>query len=160
MPTKAKAKANATREKPATSSRLRKLAAELRKFANSFDGATEDYPWGERVVKGPNGKVFVFLGDPYLLDGQLCFTVKLPKSRRDALKLPFAKPCGYGLGKHGWVTLKFATRDAPPVGVMRGWITESYHSVNGAAVLPNRVAGGLGRRSSLRTRRASSPATR
>jgi len=136
MPTNSKSKATTTRTRSGASSRLRKLAAALRKFANSFDGATEDYPWGERVVKGPNGKVFVFLGDPYLLDGQLCFTVKLPKSRRDVLQLPFAKPCGYGLSKHGWVTLKFGPRDARPIKVMRGWIAESYEAVSGAALTP------------------------
>ena len=132
MPIKPKTKRNVPPAKSAAPAKLRKLAAELRKFANSFDGATEDYPWGERVVKGANGKVFVFLGDPYLLDGQLCFTVKLPHSRRDVLKLSFAKPCGYGLGKHGWITLKFAPRDAPPVKRMRGWIIESHEAVVGA----------------------------
>ena len=138
MPTHSKSKATKTRTKSGVSPKLRKLAAELRKFANAFEGVTEDYPWGERVVKGPNGKVFAFLGDPYLLDGQLCFTVKLPKSRRDVLKLPFAKPCGYGLGKHGWVTLKFAPADAPAIKVMRSWIAESYAAVNAAAAPPTR----------------------
>jgi hypothetical protein len=133
MPTRPKTRRKVVRPRSGTSTKLRRLAAELRKFANSFDGVTEEYPWGERVVKGPNGKVFAFLGDPYLLDGHLCFTVKLPTSRRDVLKLPFAKPCGYGLGKHGWVTLKFAPGDAPAVKTMRGWIAESYDAVNGGA---------------------------
>ena len=136
MPTHSKSKATTTRTRSGASVRLRKLAAALRKFANAFDGVTEDYPWGERVVKGPNGKVFVFLGDPYLLDGQLCFTVKLPKSRRDVLQLPFAKSCGYGLGKHGWVTVKCPPAHAPPMRTMRGWIAESYEAVSGAALTP------------------------
>ena len=111
--------------------KLRKLAAALRTFATSFDGAREDYPWGERVVKGPNGKVFVFLGDPYMVDGRLCLTVKLPASRREVLKLPFAKPCGYGLGKHGWVTLRLGPADAVPRLIeLRAWIRESYDAVN------------------------------
>ena len=136
MPTKPKKQPKRMRSRSGTSAKLRKLAAELRRCANSFDGATEDYPWGERVAKGSNGKVFVFLGDPYLLDGQLCLTVKLPKSRRDVLKLPFAKPCGYGLGKHGWVTLKCSPADAPSIRLMRQWIAESHDAVVGRDAKP------------------------
>jgi predicted DNA-binding protein (MmcQ/YjbR family) len=136
MPTnpkpKPKPKKKVTRSKPGASAKFRKLAAELRKFASSFPDSREDYPWGERVVKGPNGKVFVFLGDPYMVDGRLCFTVKLPRSRKDVLKLPFAKPCGYGLGKHGWVTLRVGPGDtAPSKKLMLGWIEESWRSVTG-----------------------------
>jgi predicted DNA-binding protein (MmcQ/YjbR family) len=132
MPSKTTKKANRA-DGGSGSTKFRKLAAALRKFATSFDGAREDYPWGERVVKGPNGKVFVFLGDPYMIDGKLCLTVKLPASRREVLKSPFAKPCGYGLGKHGWVTLRLNPGDeVPPISRMRQWIKESYDSVNGA----------------------------
>ena len=116
--------------RPAPRARLRKLAAELRKFALSFSGAREDYPWGERVVKASNGKVFVFLGDPYMVDGMMGLTVKLPSSRRDVLKLPIARPCGYGLGKHGWVTIRFGPRDrAPTLNALKKWVRESYAAV-------------------------------
>ena len=127
------AKTTTKQSRPAPAPRptkLRKLAAELRKYATSFDGAREDYPWGERVVKGANGKVFAFLGDPYMLDGRLSFTVKLPRSRRDVLKNPFAKPCGYGLGKHGWVTIRIAPGErCPTIKAMRAWIKESHAAV-------------------------------
>ena len=136
MPSKTTTKKKSSRAgSAARPTKLRKLADALRKFATSFDGAREDYPWGERVVKGPNKKIFVFLGDPYMVDGRLCLTVKLPTSRREVLKLPFAQPCGYGLGKHGWVTLRVGPDDeVPRVTVMRGWIKESYDSVNGVGV--------------------------
>ena len=130
MARKTTRKKTVKRPRSSGSAKFRTLAAAMRKFATSFDGAREDYPWGERVVKGPNGKVFVFLGDPYMLDGSLCFTVKLTKSRKDVLKLPFAKPCGYGLGKHGWVTLRIAPGEAPPkLKAMQNWIAESHASV-------------------------------
>ncbi len=135
MPAKRTTKPKKTvRVKPAQDN-LRKIAAQLRKVATSFPGAHEDYPWGERVVKGPNDKVFVFLGDPYMLDGQLSFTVKLPRSGREVLKMPFAKPCGYGLGKHGWVTIRIDSddRDVPPIGVMSAWVEESFAAVNAPA---------------------------
>lgn len=128
---------SASKRKPARrpakeAGKLRKLAAELRKFALSFPGAHEEYPWDERVVKAANNKVFVFLGDPYLVNGVLHCTVKLPRSRRDALKLPFAKPCGYGLGKHGWVTARIESNHrVSAVKIFKQWIDESYRAVAG-----------------------------
>ena len=108
------------------------MASALRKYAMSFDGATEDYPWGERVVKTNGKKIFVFLGDPYQLDGALCCTIKLPRSGKEVLKKPFAKPCGYGLGKHGWVTIRIESGSkAPAVATFKSWIKESYEAVCG-----------------------------
>lgn len=102
------------------------------KYALSFPGAWEDHPWGERVVKvGP--KVFVFFGRG--ADGKsFGLSVKLPASADFALSLPFAQPTGYGLGKHGWVTARFAQEDEPPVELLRQWIDESFR-----AVAPKRV---------------------
>src|SRR5437764_3023576 len=53
--------------------------------------------------------VFLFLSRH---DGNLNLSVKLPVSSAAALALPFAEPTGYGLGKHGWVTSKFAPGNA------------------------------------------------
>ena len=41
--------------------KLDQLADTLRAHALSLPGTTEEFPWGERVVK-VRGKVFVFLG--------------------------------------------------------------------------------------------------
>ncbi len=91
---------------------LRTAAAELRDYAMTFPGATEDFPWGERVAK-VNGKVFVFLGcEPKT---EMGLSVKLPVSCEEALELPFTKPTAYGLGKAGWVSATFGPNDAPPV---------------------------------------------
>src|SRR4051794_2596782 len=102
----------------------RKAADLLRRFALSMPGATEDHPWGETVAK-IGGKVFVFLGTDPGTSGDLCFSVKLADSGKEALQLPFASPTGYGLGKHGWVTIKFPAGKTPPVDMFQCWIEES-----------------------------------
>jgi len=100
-------------------------ARALRTYALTFPEAREDFPWGERVVK-VREKVFVFLGRD---DEEIGVTVKLPSSGLMALSLPFASPTGYGLGKSGWVTARFAAKDKPPLEMLRKWIEESYRAV-------------------------------
>ena len=107
---------------------LRSVSRELRRFALALPGATEHFPWGERVAK-VNGKVFVFLGGDPVPGGTMGLSVKLPDSGPDALDLPFAKPTGYGLGKAGWVKATFAAGDRPPVRILKTWILESYRSI-------------------------------
>jgi len=107
---------------------LRSVSRELREYALSFPGATEDFPWGERVAK-VKGKVFVFLGTDPVPGGAMGLSVKLPESGQDALDLPFAKPTGYGLGKSGWVSATFEGKDRPPLDILKGWIRESYCAV-------------------------------
>jgi predicted DNA-binding protein (MmcQ/YjbR family) len=110
-------------------STLPEIAADLRDFALSLPGATEDFPWGERVVK-VNKKVFVVLGmsDPTGAAG-LAMSVKLPESGEDALTLPYAKPTGYNLGKSGWVSFRFAPGDQPDPTRLRAWVEESWRAV-------------------------------
>jgi predicted DNA-binding protein (MmcQ/YjbR family) len=106
--------------------RLSPAEAALRAHALSYPEATEDFPWGERVMK-VRGKVFVFLGRPE--GGGLGLSVKLPGSATLALDLPFASPTGYGLGKSGWVTARFGPRTKPPLDLLKRWIDESYRAV-------------------------------
>jgi len=106
--------------------KMKAAAAALRAFALGFPGAREEFPWGERVVK-VGKKVFVFMGAPDS-DG-LGLSVKLPASGPTALLLPFATPTGYGLGKSGWVSARFAPSDDPPLALLREWIDESYRAV-------------------------------
>jgi len=112
---------------------VRETSKALRRFALGLPGATEHFPWGERVAKIA-GKVFVFLGTDPLPDGEIGFSVKLPESGREALELPFTKPTGYGLGKAGWVSASFSAKDAPPLAILEDWILESYR-----AVAPKRI---------------------
>jgi predicted DNA-binding protein (MmcQ/YjbR family) len=104
------------------------VRARLLAFALGLPDAEEDHPWGETVVK-TNGKkkVFVFLGTG---DGDRPpgMSVKLAESHEQALQVPGAEPTGYGLGRAGWVSLRFGP-DAPPLEVLQDWVEESYRQV-------------------------------
>ncbi len=112
--------------------------AELRRFALSFPGAHEDFPWGESVVK-VGKKIFVFLGRS---GGELSLSVKLPSSNLLALDLPFASPTGYGLARGGWVTAQFPKTDEPPVELLKRWVDESYRAVAPGRLIAELDAGG------------------
>jgi predicted DNA-binding protein (MmcQ/YjbR family) len=121
------------------SGELRRVSRALRKFALSFPGAKEDFPWGERVAK-VNGKVFVFLGVDPVADGPMGLSVKLPVSGEEAVDLPFAKPTGYGLGRSGWVSATFDPGDRPPIPILKAWILESYRAVaQGRSLKPQTI---------------------
>ena len=131
---------------------MKQAKAALREFALGYPGTREEFPWGERVIK-VGKKVFVFLG---MADGdELGLSVKLPESGPMALLLPFAQPTGYGLGKSGWVSARFAPSDAPPLGMLREWIDESYR-----AVAPRTMAAKLAEVSAETPRRTALPARR
>jgi predicted DNA-binding protein (MmcQ/YjbR family) len=100
---------------------------EIREHALSFPEAWEDHPWGERVAK-VGKKVFVF-GQVEIEGGGYVLSVKLPASGPDMLHEKFAEPTGYGLGKSGWVTLRFSPKEAIPVERIKAWIEESYRAV-------------------------------
>jgi predicted DNA-binding protein (MmcQ/YjbR family) len=103
-----------------------RIKSALRTFALGLPETTEEFPWGERVVK-VRGKVFVFMGSA---DSQeIGFSVKLPESGPIVLGLPNATPTGYGLGKSGWVSVSFGPGEVPPLDALCSWIEESYRAV-------------------------------
>lgn len=106
---------------------LQGLEIELRDRAMRYPETTEDAPWGHRAIK-VRGKAFVFLGGEKS-EGELSITVKLPDSRDMAADLPFAEPTGYGLGKSGWVTARFASVKDVPMDLLVAWIDESYRAI-------------------------------
>jgi predicted DNA-binding protein (MmcQ/YjbR family) len=106
---------------------LESLELELRDYAMTFPEATEEHPWGHRAIK-VKGKTFVFLGGEKEKE-ELSLSVKLPSSRDIALDLPFAEPTGYGLGKSGWVSARFAKVGEVPLDLLKGWIEESYRAI-------------------------------
>lgn len=116
----------------ATTRKLTKPESTLRTFALGYPDATEEFPWGERVVK-VKGKIFVFFGQPP--GGGIGFGVKLPVSVESALALPFTEPSGYGLGKHGWVSATFEKAADIPLDLLKEWIDESYRAVAPKSVL-------------------------
>jgi predicted DNA-binding protein (MmcQ/YjbR family) len=105
----------------------KKAETRVRDFALALPAAREDFPWGERVVK-VGKKVFVFLGKEQAR-GDFGLSVKLPLSGAEALGFPFVEPCGYGLGRYGWVMARFAHGEQLSVEMLCRWIAESYRAV-------------------------------
>ncbi len=89
--------------------------------------------WGDEPTFRVNGKNFVF-SDP--LAHQL--TVKLPKDEAAAVVATDAHvvPAGYGLGRHGWVTLTLDAKvDGERWQQVEEWVRTSY-----TLVAPRRLA--------------------
>ena len=110
---------------PAKSSKISDLGKFVITEAKKFPEAEVSNPWGETAL-GVKKKNFRFLREE---DGKLSFSVKLPKSANQALAMPFAAPTGYGLGRHGWITI---TLDKVPAGIkeqIEDWLLESYCAV-------------------------------
>lgn len=122
---------------------LSALSRRLRACAQALPGAWEDHPWGETVAKvGP--KVFVFglgLGLEKRSDEPPAISVKLKSSHAAVAKRSFATPTGYGLGKSGWLTLRFDLADAPSSAELEAWIEESYRLVAPKKLLAELDAG-------------------
>ena len=109
----------------AATNRLPRDGARLRKIALSYPDAHEDMPWGHHAIK-VKGKSFVFLA----ADGEtFSLSAKLPSSAGVAVKLPFASPTEYGLGKSGWVTGRFPRTAPVPFEMLKLWIDESYRAI-------------------------------
>src|SRR3954463_3702729 len=107
------------------SGRVTREGTALRKLALAYPEATEDMPWGHHAIK-VKGKSFLFLaadGDTFSL------SAKLPSSAQVAVKLPFASPTEYGLGKSGWVTARFRREARVPMELLQLWIDESYRAI-------------------------------
>lgn len=98
-------------------------------YALSLPEATRDEPWEGDVVAKVRGKVFVFTGRPRDPPPRWGFSVKLPNSAIAVLELPNAEPTGYGLGRHGWISLTFAQGDEVDVDHVRSLILESWRAV-------------------------------
>src|SRR5215213_437650 len=108
-----------------STSKLTRDGARLRKLALSYPEAHEDMPWGHHAIK-VKGKSFLFLA----ADGEtFSLSAKLPSSAGVAVKLPFASPTEYGLGKSGWVTARFPRKARVPMELLQLWIDESYRAI-------------------------------
>ena len=107
---------------------------ELRAFGLGLPETNEDFPWGHTALK-VRGKTFAWLDEE---EGALSLTVKLPVSRDFALVFDFAAPAGYGLGRAGWISCRFAAGETPDLDLLERWIAESYR-----AVAPKKLAAAL-----------------
>ncbi len=103
--------------------------------ALGYPDTVEEAPWGERVVK-VNKKVFLFASN---YQGRCSLGLKLPHSGASALERPEAAPMAYGMGKHGWVTLKYDADSTPPTDLLLDWMHESF-----CAVAPKKLAAAVG----------------
>jgi predicted DNA-binding protein (MmcQ/YjbR family) len=110
------------RAKKATAEKTSEL---LQAHALSLPEAWMDHPWEETVIK-VRKKIFVFFGTEG--DPEPGFGLKLVESHGEAMSLPCVTPSGYGLGKSGWVSIKYSP-DLPPPEVLVEWIEESYQLV-------------------------------
>jgi predicted DNA-binding protein (MmcQ/YjbR family) len=97
-------------------------------YALTFPGAYAEHPWGQTVIKVKR-KVFLFVNGAIAPEAGVSLSVKLPQSGADVLQLPLAEPMGYGMGKHGWVTLLIMHDDQLPPRLLDAWIDESYRAV-------------------------------
>ncbi len=103
------------------------VAKALRAAAMAFPGTTEDFPWRHPAYKVAGKKAFLFLGS-YEADF-LSASMKLPYRSEEALKLRYAKPTDYGLGRSGWVTFTFAPKAKAPVAKLVDYLDESWRAV-------------------------------
>src|SRR3954454_4279790 len=104
------------------------IAKTLRSHALAYPATTEAFPWGESAFK-VKGKTFVFMrAEP----GDVSFSVKVSKSRKQALALPGSEPTHYGLGAKGWVTLRPTSKTS--LKLLLSLVDESYR-----AIAPKRV---------------------
>jgi predicted DNA-binding protein (MmcQ/YjbR family) len=103
----------------------RPFAQELQRFCLSFEGAWEDYPWGDIVYK-LGGRIFCLLG---IGGGMAGITVKATHEDADALcQLPHIERARY-IGRHGWVSVGIEDEDA--LGQAFDLIDASYKLVRG-----------------------------
>ena len=99
------------------------IARELQAYCLSFDGAWEDYPWGEIVYK-VGKKVFAFTGASADSAGA---TVKATQEDAEALTLlPNIKRAAY-IGRHGWIHVEIHGEDELPF--LKDLIAASYELV-------------------------------
>lgn len=99
----------------------------IRTFALALPGTEPKSPWPGHDDVAVADKTFLYLGSDEAT-GAPSFGVKLKVSGSEVLRLPNARPTGYGLGKSGWVTLVFPAGEVPPLETLKRWVMESYRA--------------------------------
>ena len=108
-----------------TSQRARALQTSLEEFALTLPDAWVDTPWGDDHVTKVRKRIFAFYGT----DESPGLTVKLRESVDHGLAMPGAEPTGYGLGRHGWVSIPLARLRRDDAEVLYDFVEESYRAV-------------------------------
>lgn len=101
------------------------ILRQLRAFGLGYPGVETKSPWPGHDDLAVKGKTFAYLsleGEPFSI------SLKLPYTGEEALKLRYAKPTAYGLGRSGWVTFQPAPDEMPSIGQLKSWLDESYRA--------------------------------
>ena len=79
--------------------------------------------WGGEPTFRVRGKTFVFTDQD-----ATSVTVKLPKEEAEAVVAtePLAKPAPYGLGRHGWVSVRIGRASGRRWQLVEEWVRTSY----------------------------------
>jgi predicted DNA-binding protein (MmcQ/YjbR family) len=103
------------------------ILAAIRDYGLALPGAHLKSPWPGHKDLAVDDKTFAYLN----VDGEPLYVgCKLPRSNAMALMLPGAEPMAYGLGKSGWVGVRFDGVAAADIDVdmLKQWIDESYRA--------------------------------
>lgn len=108
----------------------------LRRFAQSFAGAREEFPFGPEsaVAKAPNGKMFAIVSEG--ADGARVSLKLTPVEAEEALTIPFVRPAPY-LARYHWVMATVSNEAEFEITCL--WIARSFELV--AAGKPARRQG-------------------
>ena len=81
------------------------LLRQVHATALAYPDAYEEEPWGHPAIK-VRKKAFLFCST---LDAEApTLSVKLPASAAEARERPGVEPTGYGLGRHGWCSVRIS----------------------------------------------------
>jgi predicted DNA-binding protein (MmcQ/YjbR family) len=82
--------------------------------------------WGGEPTFRVRGKNFIFCDQD-----ATGISVKLPKDEAEAVVAtdPLAEPTGYGLGRHGWVSVRIGDADSARWQQVEEWVRTSYTMV-------------------------------
>lgn len=105
---------------------LEDFAKQVVALALEFPEAWQDSPWGDVAVK-VRKKAILFGGWP--TEDRFSISLKLPESGADVLEWEHAAPTGYGLGRHGWVSIGFPRGEAHDLEALRPLLEESFQAV-------------------------------
>lgn len=114
------------------------LANAVVAYALDFPEAWEDHPWGSTSIK-VRKKVFMFSG--LSEDEVFSFSVKLPHTGAEARQdQDNAEPTHYGMGKHGWVSFRYAPGEPHDLDRIKDQIQESYCAIAPKTLVKQRLA--------------------
>jgi hypothetical protein len=94
----------------------------LRELALAFPETDEGDSCVKRAFRART-KGFLYLGER---ETSYNMMVKLVGSLEEARSLEVSEPHHFAVGKSGWVTMNFGSREVPPPQLIERWIDESY----------------------------------